>query len=311
MKYLHKLLLTLCLIFGFTQAVEWQPTSQDTGIAFDIDDVIAEHSFWRNTNLVMGGIWQDPLNSYHWISSLMNIKNAYQKDADGKREKLLDEQGNPINGVSFQFLYHGMRDRNITPYVPFVVESVETSRTPIEGTIELCQYLKQKGYTLVFATNKDRPSYDAFAQAIGTKITSLAKIIFVAHPGNNNMFLDHIKKFITRNDVPQNYKTFARKALTVKPTEHIRHIPTIKPYPAYYQYVHEVLQQELGKENMIFIDDKQTNIDGVEKYSKQQNAHVVGITFKNPYQLAQHLVKLGVLSPEKDKLFLEKIKQYR
>jgi|GEM_PF-1910721 len=312
MKRFYIILLTLCVAMG--SSYSWQPSPKHTFFAFDIDDVIAKPSYFQKLSLVLGGIWLQPLNSHHWLSSLFCIKNRYKKDANGKREALLDDEGNSVNGLFFHFLYHATRDLNLAHYVPFVVNTIESSRTPIHGTVEICHYLKnQKGYTIVFATNKDRPSYDVFAKNIGTDVTSIADNVFVAHPGNNEAFLNKIRAFIQRDDIPVQHKKFTCHALQIQPTQHIRHVPSTKPHTQYYEYVHKTTQKEHNKQHMIFIDDKQTNIDGVHQYNKDtdEKTHIVGITFKNPYLLAKELVKLGVLSKQQDKTFLQKMKQYK
>ena len=64
---------------------------------------------------------------------------------------------------------------------------------------------------------------------------------------------------------------------------------------------------------MIFIDDKQNNIDGVREYGKQvaDNSNVAGITFKNPHQLVQALIQLNILSTTYDKEFISKMDKYK
>ena len=72
-------------------------------------------------------------------------------------------------------------------------------------------------------------------------------------------------------------------------------------------------QKENNKKNMIFIDDKQNNIDGVREYGKQvaDNSNVAGITFKNPHQLVQALIQLNILSTTYDKEFISKMDKYK
>ncbi len=65
---------------------------------------------------------------------------------------------------------------------------------------------------------------------------------------------------------------------------------------------------------MVLIDDKETNINGVKEYNThitENDSQAIGIPFKNPYQLTQKLVQLGVLSEEGDKKFIKKMKQYQ
>ncbi len=286
---------------------------ENTFFAFDIDDVIVTPSNeWhkRDIALVASGMWLYPSNSYNWITSLTSIKSCYIKDVDGKKEKLLDEEGNPINGLAFHFLYHGMRDPNLPLYVPLVVNTIESYRTPINGTVELCHYLKSKGYTIVFATNKDRLSFDEFAQNIDSCVTNIPDTTFVAHCGNDN-FLKKLAHYSKQSHIPENYKNYAAKALYAQPTEDIKHVPSVKPYPAYYEYVHASVQEKHKKKHMIFVDDKTSNINGVKQYNEQldNGAQAIGIEFKNPWQLVQALTRLGVLSMKQDKNFIQYMQQ--
>ena len=313
MKVLYKIVLLILYFFSYTQS-QWRPCPDTTFFAFDIDDVLVESSMFHKFNLVVGGILYQPLNSYNWIMSLLQIKNSYKKDANGHREDLYDEDGNAINGLTFHFLYHGMRDKNIAPYVPWIINILEYSRTPIAGTVEICNYLKkEKGYMIVFATNKDRISYDAFAQTSGKSITHLPEKVFVAQPGNHPNLIKKIRDFAKQDQVPTNYKQLLYKTITVQPTEHIRHVPSTKPQATYYEYVHKTMKKENNKKNMIFIDDKQNNIDGVREYGKQvaDNSNVAGITFKNPHQLVQALIQLNILSTTYDKEFISKMDKYK
>ena len=50
-----------------------------------------------------------------------------------------------------------MKDTNLTIYVPWLIETLESSRQFIPGTRKIYKYLKKaKGYNINFATNKDQ-----------------------------------------------------------------------------------------------------------------------------------------------------------
>ena len=58
---------------------------------------------------------------------------------------------------------------------------------------------------------------------------------------------------------------------------------------------------------MVFIDDKKTNVDGFNALQTTTNIKLYGILFKNPKQLADELVNLGILSRENDHKLFAKI----
>jgi FMN phosphatase YigB (HAD superfamily) len=309
MKYIKSIAFIICLFFVSIQS-QWIPSPVDTFFAFDIDEVLSKKSLFLKPHLILSGMLHSPFNSHNWISFLMHIKNSYKTDSHEKKQTLYDDSGNIIDGLTFHLLYHGMKRKNLAFYVPFTIKSIENLLTPIDGTVAICRYLKnQKGYTIVFATNKDRLSYDAFAKTSGRTLIDIPETVFVAQTGNNKNFLNQIKTFIQEKDVPDNYKRLAHKALTIQSTEHIIHIPHSKPNPEYYTYILNHIPSPTNKKNMIFIDDQQKNINGVN--ALRNDYTVFGIRFKNPYQLTQELINLGVLSKKEDQIFLQKMKQYK
>ena len=81
MKVLYKIVLLILYFFSYTQS-QWRPCPDTTFFAFDIDDVLVESSMFHKFNLVVGGILYQPLNSYNWIMSLLQIKNSYKKNSN-------------------------------------------------------------------------------------------------------------------------------------------------------------------------------------------------------------------------------------
>jgi len=265
------------------------PLSPDnTIIISDIDDVLIQKSFFLTS-----------------VAQLKNFVGDYKKDADGIKEALVDKKGHAINGITFHFLYHGMRKSYLTPYTAWMVEHLETSRRFIDGTEKIYRYLKTKGYTIIFATNKDRIAYDFTARVLGNPFTSLASKVFVAHPGNSPEFIAQLQAFADRATTAQSYKNLLKKTLTIQPNEKILHAPGKKPDQKYYEYVKQHLD---ATKNMVFIDDKATNVASFEALQNQNSAERIGIVFKNAQQLAQDFVNLGILSETDDAQLLREIR---
>ena len=261
----------------------------NTIIWSDIDDVIISKSFFFSA-----------------VAELKNLVGDYKKDKDGIKEELRDTKGNDISGFTFHLLYHGMRKPYLTRHVSWMVNTLEKSRHMIGGTEKIYRYLKDvKGYTIIFATNKDRIAYDITAHALGDRLTGLASKVFVAHPGNSPQFIAQLQTFADMPSTPASYKEFLQQALTTQPTEMILHAPGKKPDREYYEYVESNLQAD---KNMIFIDDKASNIAGFESLQTTSSAARIGIVFKDPVQLAQKFIDLGILSEVDDQQLLENIR---
>jgi hypothetical protein len=305
MKKIYCILLLMSTFYNIILPIEPKLTPQNTEINFDIDAVLIEQkNYILYPKIILTGIWQNPLNTINYISALMNLKSAYTKDEYGN-ERMYDQNDNKINSLTFQFLYHGIRDPRLTPYIANIVKNTENSNWYIPGTIKICKYLKyNKGYTINFATNKDRVSYELTAQNFGNEFASIPTKVFVAHPGNNQAFLHQIKEFADRPTTPMDYKELAYQALEAKPTNTIFHATSAKPDIAYFQYMEKIIN---GNKNLIFVDDQKANIEGFNTLQKNTTALRYGIHFTDPIQLADELIKLGILSPIEDRKLLDDI----
>lgn len=305
MKVIQKTLLFFSLFCStlLPQAITLTPAN--SFLAFDLDDVLIEKSVWHKPKLVLGGIAQDPFNAHNYLNALREIKSTYQRDSDGIKQALRDSHGNEVMGLTFHFLHHGMRNKQLTPYVAWLVKTMENSRCFINGTKKIMLYLKSKGFTIVFATNKDRVSYDLTAEAFGPELTQIPDRVFVAQPGNVQQFLDDVTAFANRPDTPESYRVLAERAINVPESATIFHAPGKKPHHEYYNYVHSTVGAD---KNMIFIDDKKTNVSSFNTIESSTNTQMKGIHFKNPIQLANDLVKLGILSEIDDHKFLQEIR---
>ncbi len=292
MKKNHILLLLLSIVCSNAFSNALNLTSANTFIISDYDEVFQKKS------LFLSGIAQ-----------LKHIAGDYNKSPDNRKDDtsiINPKKKQSVNGMTFILLNASMHRPYLAPYTSLMVEKLEKSRRLINGTEKIYRYLKDvKGYTIVFATNKDRIAFDISSKALGETYTNLASKTFVAHPGNNPEFITKLQAFADLPNTPTSYKNLVHKALTIQPTEHILHAPGAKPDLAYYQYV----EQNLGPDkNMIFIDDKKSNIKGFNTLQSTSLSKRIGIQFKNPQQLAQEFVNLGLLSETKDARLLEDIR---
>lgn len=279
------------------------PIPENTEIYFDLDEVLVQGS-WTVPIIVFTGLKKDPLNSIAYVQSLIALDTIYQKDPNGLKELLYDQGGNAIEGAAFHWLEHGRRDPNLTPYVHDLLKATERSRCFIPGTKKVCSYLKKKGYAINFATNKDRISYDLVADNLGYKFTTIPSKVFVAHPGNSDVFLKDLQRFAEQPTTHHCYQELTQQVFTIKQSDNIIHAPSRKPEEPYFQCL---LNNSKNKEFVFFVDDNKRNIDGFNAMQNKTNSALRGIVFKNPHQLTRELVAYGILSEEADRKFLKKM----
>ena len=276
----------LCAILSMSAMAEFTP--QNTLVITDLDNVLIDKSAFLES-----------------IAQLKLVLTDYKKDKNGVKETLQDKKGNHISGLTFHLLYHGMRKYYLTAYTAWMVHNLEKSRQLNQDMLKIYKRLHEKGYPIVFATNKDRIAYDIIAQTFGSEFTDLADKVFVCHPGNNPDFLAQLQDFANQSCTPQSYKDLLNQAINIQSTETIFHVPMPKPDPNYFRYVQQHFPA--GK-NSIFIDDKLSNVQGFNEAYQPSTMQNVGIAFKSSPQLAQELVKLNLLSEKDDADLLEDIR---
>ena len=144
MKTINTLMLIASIFFSTTLPIELTP--ENTELIFDLDDIVIEPMGYgiHQTKIVLSGIAQDPLNAVEYINALRDLKKSYAKDEHGNKG-IYDKYGNKVSGLTAQFLFHGMRDQRLTPYVAGIIETMENSRWFIDDTKKTIDYLKEKG----------------------------------------------------------------------------------------------------------------------------------------------------------------------
>lgn len=213
-----------------------------------------------------------------------------------------------VDRKTFQLLSYGMQKPRLTNYSARIVEYVQKSYLLINDTALIYDYLKKKGYSIVFATNKNRFSYDMINEKLENKLNDLADTIFVS-PLIESSHADAIKlqHFAQQPNTPQHYADLVTKFFNPIPTDTILTAPTYNYRPEYYQYIKENIDQE---KNVIFIDDTLENINNCASIQTAAHTETSSILFESPLQLTQKLVDMKILSEEEDTVLIEMIKKY-
>ena len=287
MKFIKTLLLglfTLSFITIQTLAVSpFAVSPENTAIVVDLDGVLIERGPNMKRNIFYSAFpYYNPLQ---WV--------PYTKAMNNTQINVL---------TTFQWLYNGMQDPTLLPYVAKLAKFSNKYHSFKPGTKKILEYLKTKGYEINFATNKDRISYDNIAKKLGEEFTNLPTHVIVAHPGNHTTFINQFKEFGQYStNLPEDYKALLQRIINAQPSDNIHHAPVPKPSSEYFDKLRNIVK----KKNIIFFDDKEENTTAATR----PNDNMVGIHFKNAIQFADELVKLGVLSEETDKEFLEDLRK--
>ena len=295
MKFVKTLLLWLFTLSFVTIQTLAVYSPKDTAFVADLDDVLINMSL----GVPLSVLPKNPLQWFSCIQAMLGIKNRYKK-INGKRA-MEDDSGNKINGMTFQLLYCGMKDKTLLPYVATLIQFINQHRRFKTGTKEILYYLKEKGYKIYYATNKDHTAYMQAAESLGKDLTNLPWKVIVAQPGNNTAVMNQFKEFAQNTDLPDDYKALLQKTINAKPSGNIYHASIPKPSSEYFDKLRNVVE----KKNIIFFDDREENTTAATR----PNDNMIGIHFKNAIQFADELVRLGVLSEEKDKEFLEDLRK--
>jgi hypothetical protein len=135
----------------------------------------------------------------------------------------------------------------------------------------------------------------------------MVNTVFVAEPQSDATAIAQLQAFADQPTTPANYKNMVHKAINIKETNNIIHVPSKKPDKEYYQYV----TQRIGNDNdMIFIDDNKENVDAFNALQKDTKYLRLGIQYdeNDLNQFAEDLKKAGLVSENNNQELLNKIR---
>jgi len=286
MKKVYTLLFTT--IFCTAIFATKQPlTPENTFFISDFDEV------WINKTSGLNALAQ-----LQFMETLFKSKKSSPQPTEQKVRK--------FGNLPLRLLDYGRRYPTFASYIPGLIEYVGKSRCVNQPIDNLYKHLKKEGYPIIIATNKDHMLYDLAIEALGNEIPNMVDKVFVAEPASNEDAIAQLQAFADKPTTPTNYKNMLNKALALKATEKIIHVPSKKPDKEYFKYVTEKIDPN-NTLNIIYIDDKQENIDAINAL---QNHRYIGIVYdqNNPSQFTQELIKLGIVSEMNNKKLLDDIR---
>lgn len=242
-------------------ATHTNPRSQV--IVVDMDDVFVDAYEWSIKAHVYANIASTlPHLGWKMLTNGRFRKNVKQIFKDHKQDNIL---------VALARVHKPLRKK-----VDSLLRAIHSKRTLIPDVIELFKALKDRGYTIIVATNRQR---------IGFEIT--AKVLNFDQLYNGQRLFDAVITGGT-NIIPTlatiNGKRFSR--LTTDPLldDYITVANAEKPDKSYYQVVRTVVdnyvtahqeQFDISSPEIIFFDDKKKNIDGANTSDLNISAYQV------------------------------------
>lgn len=299
MKMLHNLLLVTSIFYAAALAKMEMPRKKPV-IITDFDDV------WINKTLFLNSLAQlKPLeNLFKSRKSTKEITEPYSAAVTkGKPEKKARKLGN----LPLRLLDYGRRYPTFAGYIPGLVDYIGKARCINQPINNLYKQLRKENYSIVIATNKDHVLYDLSIEELGSEIPNMVDKVFVAEPLSDASAIAQLQAFADKPTTPANYKDMAQRAINIKSTNNIIHVPSKKPATEYYNYV----IQHVGTDNdMIFIDDNKENVDAFNALQKDTPYLRLGIRYdeSNLNQFAEDIKKAGLVSEEKNQALLDEIR---
>jgi hypothetical protein len=269
-----------------------QITADNTEIHFDLDGVIIDKSskFWMQMNIIKLAFTKDWTKCFSYIAALRRMNGRSHKDIHGNK-LFYDNDGQEIHGATLAMIQNALTEPILQNYVPDILDIVARSHVFTKGAHQLLVILKDKGYTVKFATNKDRISYDDTARAMSDKKAPLsvhADQVFSLYPENTRLVSDMRDYLKVHGSETDKFTQLIRRTLAVQETDTFVHMARPKPEQPYI-----VKQREYAhKKYVFFFDNHQENTKAVTQYGHG----MVGVYVTTVAEIAEHVYALGILS---------------
>jgi phosphoglycolate phosphatase-like HAD superfamily hydrolase len=212
-----------------------------------------------------------------------------------------------LGNLTLKILDNGRRYPFFASYTPWLIEYIGKARHINQPIHDLYKHLKAENYSIVMATNKDHLLYDLSIEELGNEIPSMVDTVFVAEPKSDANAIAQLQAFADQPTTPKNYKELTYRALNLKETKKIVHVPSKKPAKEYYIYV----TQRIGNDNdMIFIDDNKDNVDAFNALQEDTTHLRLGIRYdeNDLNQFTEDLKKAGLVSENGNHELLNEIR---
>lgn len=233
-------------------------------IVFDMDEVFVNINKWKTgASVLTHALTQMPLFMFK-----MSTDSRFRKRVNAifsKKNKLTNPES--YNNVSYKLSQLARIYKPLRKIFDSLLISInQTGRYRITEVVEIIKRLKDCGYTVIVATNRDRIGFELTAKKLKFDQLYNGKRLFDA------VIVGDAKNFV--KETTMNGKRFSKFAPNPAYNDYITHAPTYKPGTAYYKVVRQVVDDYVAKHSnkfdttspdILFFDDKKENINGANK----------------------------------------------
>ncbi len=277
-------------------------TSENTEIHFDFDDVLIEQelqikTYWSLITLAFTKNWK---NSFSYIAALVCMCNRVDRDEYGN-----EYLKGTCSGVTYAVIYSAFIDPILQDYAADMINIMTKAHRFKKGVRELLVILRNKGYTIKIATNKDHLSCQDTLEAIRDKEISLYDYTTQAHvtyPAENEQIMQDMREYLqSHSTATDSFTQLIRRAFNAAETEYFKQANFAKPAVEYVQKQREYAR----KKYILFFDDHRENAFAVTGYGNG----MIGMHITSDLSIAMYLHELGILSEEEYKYIVQILKR--
>lgn len=241
-------------------------------IVVDMDEVFVDARKWSiGADIIAMGIFKWP--SFLWNTTFnKKFKKRFKTISDGTSL----QTGESIHGFTCKVAEIARIYKPLRPLFDRLVRSVHSKRKLAKDVIALFKKLKDHGYTIIVATNRDRIGFEITANALKFDQLYNGERLFDA------VIVSQEFDFVKTTTIGK--KRFSRINQKAKLDGYITNAQCHKPDKAYYEIVKDVVnayatahqdQFDTAEPQIIFFDDKQENIDGANNSNLDITAYQV------------------------------------
>lgn len=281
-----KLMLLASFFFMMPQTTA-NPSS--TVVIFDLDYVLVDINHWRVLGSIFAYVGKNP--SFIWKA----VCPGYELNKLFSRVYKIHTSGNgtdtTYNLIDIAHAYPSFQNN-----FDYWFRYIQSNISPVPDVLETCRKLKDMGYTIVIATNRERIAFELAWDKLGTLGYHNGQFLFdfavTTKPLGKN-FVD-MTRYVTK---PGRFSSLEPNAAY---DNVIIDIPYYKPDKNYYQalkaHIHEHAQKKgmTAEPSLIFFDDARKNIRGAFLSNQITNAFHVP-SKKRAQVIKRKLRRIGIV----------------
>jgi FMN phosphatase YigB (HAD superfamily) len=237
---------------------DWNDPEKKNCIVVDMDDV------WLKANKGKIGLFA----GWFMVTNPVFTWSVASNGSFRKKVKAVVSKGDDKEvGFSFKLAQAAKGNKSLEKSYDAILKKWQHERRLVKDVVDVLKRLKDQGYTIIVATNRDRMSYEITAKKL--KFDQLY---------NGKQLFDHVitggnADFVTFTTNDKG-KRFSRLKPDSRLDNYITSAPAFKPSKEYYQVMRDVVDTYVSNNlskfatahpRIIFFDDTVANIEGARK----------------------------------------------